>query len=114
MAVNTKNKRKIIVNEKQYVWSVGLDQDSPYYLCNIVSSDKSLVISLPLQTGTHYVISKGRVFQNKESMGAWQRYALPFNIPEIITPAFISKVIEWITKCDDAVCLDYNGDDVPL
>ena len=35
MGVNKKGKRKICVENKEYVWYVNEDYDSPYYILNI-------------------------------------------------------------------------------
>ncbi len=114
MAIALKNKRKITVNQKQYAWSVDIDSDSPYYLCNIVAYDKSVILSIPLKTKTCYVISKGLHFQEKELSGTWKRYEIPFEIPDIITPNTVAKIIHWATECNDAKLIEYNGQNVPL
>ena len=114
MSVRTKGRRKIIVNEKSYVWYVKLDDDSPFHILNIISEDKKFIISCPLKTNTPYVISKGLVFQDKQTDGHWERYMLPFHIPEIITPKFISEVILWATQGEQAVKIAWNISDVPV
>ena len=67
MSIRSKGRRKIIVDGQTYLWYVALDDESPYNIFNIVSYDKYLILSCPLQTKTEYVISKGRVFQGKET-----------------------------------------------
>ena len=103
MAVRTKGRRKIIVENTLYLWYISLDKDSPYYMCNIVSEDKSVIMSCPLKTKMPYVISKGRIFQNIKTNGCWNRYLLPFDIPETITPKFVLKVILWSIKDKNAI-----------
>lgn len=112
MSIRTKGRRKIIVGEQTYIWYVGLDDDSPYNVLNIVSDDKYLILSCPLQTKTEYVISKGRVFQTKETNGGWNRYLLPFHIPDIITPKFVEQLIVWATHNTGAIPV--NANDVPV
>ena len=114
MAVAKKNRRKIIVSDKRYVWYVALDDDSPYHILNIVSEDKALIISCPLKTETSYIISKGNVFQNKKTDGVWNRFLLPFIVPEIVTPEFVSEVILWATQSENAKETKWNGKDVPV
>ena len=109
MSVSSKGKRKINVCNKNYIWNVALDDDSGYYTLNIVSDDKYLVISCPLQIKTEYVISKGRIFQGKETNGCWNRYFLPFHIPEIITPKFVEQLIVWSTQNTSAIKVNWNG-----
>jgi len=103
MSVAAKGRRQIIVGDQKYIWYVALDDDSPYHLLNIVSEDKCLILSCPLKTKTDYIISKGRVFQTKATNGVWNRYLLPFKIPNVITPAFVERLIVWATQITDSV-----------
>ncbi len=114
MGVKTKGRRKIIVNDRMYLWSVALDYDSPYYVLNIVSEDKSFIISCPLESETPYIISKGNTFQNKNTNGIWNRYLLPFCVPKIITPKFVSDVILWSTQSAQTAAVEWNGKDIPI
>ena len=113
MSISTKRRRKIIVGDRAYVWYVAQDDDSWYDVLNIVSDDKYLILSCPLKTGTDYVISKGRIFQGRETSGGWNRYLLPFDVPESVTPGFVEKVILWATRGTDAVPVSRN-EDVPI
>ena len=110
MSIRSKGRRKIIVDGQTYLWYVALDDESPYNILNIVSYDKYLILSCPLQTKTEYVISKGRVFQGKETKDGWDRYLLPFHIPESITPKFVKQIIVWSTQNTDAVKIQWNND----
>ena len=110
MSIRFKGRRKIIVDGQTYLWYIALDDESPYNILNIVSDDKYLILSCPLQTKTEYVISKGRVFQGKETKEGWGRYLLPFYIPESITPKFVEKLIFWSTQNTDAVKIQWNND----
>ena len=114
MGTAKKGRRKIIVFNKSYVWYVKLDYDSPYHILNIVSEDKALIISCPLKTKITYIISKGNIFQNKKTNGIWNRYLLPFNVPEIITPKLVSDIIFFATHSDKAEEIKWNGNDVPV
>lgn len=114
MSVRTKGRRKIIVENKLYVWYVRLDDDSIYHMCNIISEDKSIVISCPIKTEIAYIICKGIVFQNHKMKGNWERYLLPFAIPKIITPNFVSKIILWAVRGKNAVKVIWNGKDIPI
>ncbi len=64
MGVRKKRRRRITVEDKEYIWYVSLDDDSYYYLLNIASEDKSYVITCPLKTEISYLISKGKLFKN--------------------------------------------------
>ena len=82
LGVSKKGRRKLTYNERQYVWNVQEDNDSPYYCLNIISDDKQLFLTLPLGLDIKYVISKGKRFQNNKRNGCWERYVCPLDIPE--------------------------------
>ena len=112
MSVRTKKRRKIIVGGQKYIWYVALDDDTEYNILHIVSDDKYLILSCPLRTKIAYVISKGRIFQAKRTDGVWNRYLLPFDIPDIITPKFVEKLIDWSVRNTDTTPINTN--DVPV
>lgn len=112
MGVRKKGRRKIVCEQKTYIWYVSLDDESPYYILHIVSEDKQLVLACPLHTDTAYVISKGKRFQNLTTNGRWNRYLLPFPVPEIITPKFVSELAAWAENGSDAVKVAWNGKDI--
>ena len=114
MSIGKKGRRKITVGDQTFIWYVAPDDDSPYNVLHIVSEDKCLILSCPIQTKTAYVISKGRIFQAKGTDGTWSRYLLPFAIPDTITPGFVEKVIIWSTQNADAIPVSWNGHDVPV
>jgi hypothetical protein len=102
MGINTEHRRRITVGEMTYLWYVALDDDSDYYILNVVSPDKQLILSCPLGTETPYVISKGPKFRNEGTIG-WNRFLLPFDVPKVITPGFVKKLIVWADENSDAV-----------
>lgn len=114
MAVSKKGRRKITVCEKEYIWYIEMDSDSPYHILNIISDDKQLILSCPLNTKTPYIISKGKIFQTTKTNGNWNRYLLPFCIPESITPAFVARVISWATEDNKAQTVEWDGNDIPV
>lgn len=114
MGVLEKSRRKIVYGNKKYIWYIAEDNDSPYRLLNIISGDKKFILSLSLDTDVSYVISKGRFFQGNKSKGGWDRYLLPFSIPTIITPKFVADIISWATEKNDAVKIEWNGQDIMI
>ncbi len=54
------------------------------------------------------------VFQGKQTDGYWNRYLLPFCIPETITPQFISEVILWATQGKQAVKVVWDMSNIPV
>ncbi|MBR7084893.1 MAG: hypothetical protein IKI37_06935 [Oscillospiraceae bacterium] len=111
MSIRSKGRRKIIVKGQTYLWYVALDDESDYNVLHIVSENKYFILSCPLQTKMEYVISKGRIFQGKETHGGWSRYFLPFHVPEIITPKFVRQLIVWSTQNTDAIKIKWNGNE---
>ncbi len=95
MSIRTKSRRKIIVEEKPYIWYIAPDNETADDLLHIASEDKKMVLSIPLGKSEPYVISKGKYFQRKETSGKWERYSLPISIPDVITPAVVEKIIRW-------------------
>lgn len=57
---------------------------------------------------TPYIISKGKLFQNLKTNGRWNRYHLPFDVPEIVTPKFVSELISWVTKGSEAIKIEWK------
>lgn len=102
MSIRTKGRRRIVVGGQTYIWYVAADDESPYDLLHIASDDKYLILSCPLGTEPAYVISMGRNFQGKPTNGVWNRYLLPFAIPESITPKYVEAVTVWATQQTDA------------
>lgn len=114
LGVSKKGRRKLTYNERQYVWYVQEDNDSPYYCLNIISDDKQLVLTLPLGLDIKYVISKGKRFQNNKRNGCWERYVCPLDIPEIITPKIVADIINWAEYGNESLVLEYEGKDFPV
>ena len=112
MGVKKKGRRKVVCNKKTYIWYVALDNDSPYHILHIVSEDKDLIIQCPLKMATPYIISTGKIFQNSEKKGIWHRYLLPFDVPDIIAPKFVSELILWATQGENALEIQWNGEDI--
>ena len=112
--ISAKGKRKIEVDGKTYVWNVAEDYDSPYKVIQIVSADKKMILAVPLQVPRPYAISKGSVFQGHPTGGGWERYALPFVIPNAITPGFVAELIRWSVYGNDAEAVAWDGNDYPV
>lgn len=78
------------------------------------SSTEHLILACPIDSETPYIISKGKVFQNKNTNGIWNRYLLPFDIPEIVTPSFVAKVITWAIQDISTESIVWNGNSIPI
>lgn len=114
MSVSIKNKRTIIVDDRTFVWYIAEDDESDHLILNIISNDKKIVCSVPMDTPTAYLISKGNELQGKKTSGTWERYRLPFVIPKIITPGFVSEVIQWIMNGDGMEQISWNQEKYPV
>ena len=100
MSVTKKRRRTITVDGHTFVWYIAEDDESDHSILNIISNDKKIVCSVPIDTPAAYIISKGNVFQGNKTSGTWERYSLPLVIPAMITPGFVSEVIRLITNND--------------
>ena len=112
--LSTKGRRKIEVDGRMLVWCVAEDYDSPYKVLQVASDDKHMILAVPLQTPETYVISKGTVFRGNPTSGRWERYALPFAIPDAITPKFVAELIRWSTEGKDAKAVNCDQDKYPV
>lgn len=114
MSVATKGKRKIEVDGRRYVWYVADDFDSAYKVLNVISEDKHVILTVPLHAPSAYVICKGSVFQGKKTSGTWERYALPYAVPDAIIPSFVADVIQWSVGDNGAVAVAWDGKQYPV
>lgn len=118
--VRAKGRRKISVLGGNYVWYViSGEYDCDYWervssnnwgtpFLHIISEDKRLILTIPLNAPTPYAVSKGREFQGKPTSGCWERYIMPFELPESVTPRFVAEIIDWAVSGDGAVKTEYN------
>ena len=70
MAISKKGKRTVLYQGKEYLWWVREDGDycdAPWL--TVASPDKSLILSYRVEGGDFFVVSKGRMFQGKETSG---------------------------------------------
>ncbi len=120
MGVRKKKRRKIICGGKEYVWYV-LAGDRDYWervrsndwetaFLYIISEDKSLILTIPLNAPKPYAVSKGRTFQSNPTSGCWERYYLPFGIPRAVTPRFVAEVIKWASDSGNSAPRDWGGE----
>ena len=112
MAVRILKRRKIICEGLNYVWYVKEDDEYPCNVLHVISEDKKLILSYPLDSKVSYVISKGALFQNYGSDGCWARYLYPYDSPAAITPKFVSDIIKWAIYGKDAVSVKWDGKNI--
>lgn len=111
MGVSKKGRRNIEYNNQTDVWWVGKDDDScDQVWLNIVSDDKRIVLSYRVGEGDFFIISKGRIFQGKETSGRWEYYEYPMRqLPFAVTPSFVYDLIAWAVDGNNAVLLNESN-----
>ena len=114
MSVSKKNRRIIEVDDHTFVWYIAEDDESNHFVLNIISDDKRIVCSVPIDIPTAYIISKGNEFQGGKTSGVWERYKLPFVIPKVITPRFVSEITQWIMNGCGAEQVSWDQDKYPI
>ncbi|MDE6733549.1 MAG: hypothetical protein K2J77_11825 [Oscillospiraceae bacterium] len=113
MAVRKKSRRKLVHGGKSYVWYIlAGDRDywTHYYtnlwetpFLHIISEDKTLILTIPLDVPKPYAISKGRAFRGGKTSGCWEGHFLPFLLPKAITPKIVADIIDWAERGEDAL-----------
>ena len=105
MGVSRKGRRTLRYKDTEFIWWVGPEEDDcdKIYL-NIVSEDKSIILSYRVGDGSFVVISKGRIFQGYKTSGNWEIYGIPFKDPlMIVTPGDVKRIVEWAVDGRGAV-----------
>lgn len=95
MAVRKKSRRKIVCGGKNYVWYV-LAGDRDYWtrvaeggsgwawetpFLHVISEDKTLILTIPLNAPKPYAVSKGGVFKVRRRAGAGRDISCRFRCP---------------------------------
>ena len=112
MGASKKGRRSIVYQSQTFIWWVGEDEESCGEVwLNIVSDDKSIVLSYRVGEGDFYIISKGRMFQRQKTSGCWEWYVYPMESPPlVITPKFVFGLVAWAVDGNGAVRYDTKGD----
>ncbi|MBD5130183.1 MAG: hypothetical protein HDT43_09700 [Ruminococcaceae bacterium] len=120
--VRAKGRRKISVLSRNYVrYVLSGENDRDYWervssndwgtpFLHIISEDKRLILTIPLNAPTPYAVSKGREFQGKQTSGCWERYIMPFELPKSVTPRFVAEVINWAVSGEKAIKTEYSAE----
>ena len=115
MSVRTKNRRKIVCDGQVYLWYIRKDEEAcDKMVLHIISEDKKLILSCPLEVDRAYAISKGSYFQDRVSDGCWKRYLMPMELPSAVTPKYVAELISWATQGRHGEEVIYNGNDICL
>lgn len=98
MAINTKNRRKLLHQGKPYLWYVRADEFGAGSVVRIVSVEGSLQVSYNLGQGEQECILtlQGYDFEGAEPYTECRRFYCPrFDPFGVITPKGVAAIIEW-------------------
>jgi hypothetical protein len=71
MAITTKNRRKLVTNNRKFIWYVKDDPDSGDFVLHVVSEDKNFIVNYHLHQpeSTRYLIILGKEFPGLPDAG---------------------------------------------
>lgn len=101
MAARKKNRRKLTLNERDFLWYVRDDPDSAAKVLHVLSDDKKFVVTYALgQAGSSrppFVIVVGREFPGLSSAGgSWIRLRCPtWSDDHRMDGTWVRRLIEW-------------------
>lgn len=99
MAVTTKNRRKLLINNRRFIWYIRDDPDSADFVLHVISEDKNFIVVYHLHQpeSTRYLIIIGKEFPGLANAGGnWIRVRCPqWETNHSITPASVHRLIEW-------------------
>ncbi|MBQ8967642.1 hypothetical protein [Ruminococcus sp.] len=95
MAIRTKNRRRITVDGKEYIWYVMPEKEGGWHILHICDHDKDMRIRAPLSPDKSYgKIERPFCFvsfnDDKKSQGD---FLLPFEVPAAVTPSVVKAII---------------------
>lgn len=99
MAITTKKRRKLVINNRRFIWYIKDDSDSAGFVLHVISEDKNFIVAYHLHQpeSTRYLIILGQEFPGlSDAGGNWIRVRCPqWEMNHIITPASVRRLIEW-------------------
>jgi hypothetical protein len=99
MAVRTKGRRKIMVNQRQFVWYIADDYDSNDNVLHVVSEDKKFIVNYHLgqPEQKRFIATFGSEFPGlPDAGGCWIRVLCPeWEQNSVITPGSIHRLVDW-------------------
>ena len=120
MGVASKNRRKITVGGRTYLWYVSEDIDDfppmvsrDLRALNILSKDKRFIVRYHLgQTVSErrHITVIGGEFGGAQDPGCWRRFLCPDWCPDtVVTPGVVRSIIEWCLDPAIRTAVDYTG-----
>ena len=115
--VTKKHKRRIIVNERTFLWWVAEDDDSPFVpyslAAHVVSEDGKFFVRYHLRQpdDLRHVTVIGEEFTVAGCGGCWRRFRCPrFGTEIAMTPKDVRRLIEWsLDPADSPLEVDSKG-----
>jgi hypothetical protein len=121
MGVAKKNRRTIVVNERNYFWYIAEDVENfpvevmpNLYALNVISEDKKFVVRYHLgqkDPSTRHLIVIGEEFVGQDCRGPCRRFRCPrWGSENRVTPKHVRAAIEWcLAENKEIVEVDYRG-----
>ena len=123
MGVATKNRRKIKVGDRGFLWYVAEDVDDfpptvdgSLHALNILSEDKSFIVRYHLNqvdSERRHITVIGSEFGGSHEAGCWRRFLSPGWCQEsAVTPGIVREIIEWCLASSPRTAVDYTGSQI--
>ena len=114
MAVRKRGRRRIVVNNRLFLWWVQEDNDSPNLVLYVVSQDKQFLVQyyLGYPEETCHLIVIGKEFGGLTDIGGiWRRFRCPqWEASGAITPSSVRSLILWSLSMEEArIEVDWRG-----
>lgn len=114
MGIATKNRRKIKIGGRDFVWYVSDDYDSADMVLRVASLDKNFIVNYHLAQpdDTRHLIVLGKEFNGLlRSTYNWKRVICPkWEEDSVITPKSVRRLIEWcLVEKSELIEVDWIG-----
>lgn len=114
MGIATKNKRKLKIGEREFVWYVSEDSDSADMVLHVASQDKKFIVKYHLgqPSDTRFLIVIGNEFPDlSDAGGVWIRVLCPeWEKDSIVTPSGVRNLIQWcLTEKRNLILVNWKG-----
>ena len=109
MAIRTKNRRRITVNGKEYVWYVLPEKESSWHILHICDLNKTLRIRVPLSPDPDYGRIKAPFCYVSCDTEEYRQgsFLLPFEVGGQVTPSAVADILKGLSA-DSFETSDYG------
>ncbi len=119
MGISTKNRRKLTIDDRCYVWYVIEDCDSSNYVLHVLSDDKQFIVHYHLKQhddARHLTVLGAEFRRAIGTGGVWRRFRCPkWDVEnDVVTPRNVRNLIDWCQSSGDVIEVDYAGKALPL